>query len=327
MVTSRRHLTALVKLLSASGAATEILCRHRGIEAHLGREEAVTPLLAMLRENNDRDAHLRHAAVMGLVGSHNFGALMAAANDPSPAVRLGVLLSLRRMKFPEIAQFLNDSDPHLVSEAAHAINDVPIPDAYPALASLLERTNLPETISMRAVNAAFRVGTPKTAQALAVFAARNGTPDWVRAEALNDLGSWDDPDPLDRVMHMYWPLPKRDEAVARQAAGLAVAQILHPTDGAKVPDAVRKAAVMLIKTLKIDDTAVLFDLVSGKKITPPILGPKHSSALADRNDPKLEEAVKIGLADFRAAVQGSSHLLAGQAAQRNAADSQIPGNR
>ena len=35
----------------------------------LGRAEAVGPLLAMLRANGDKDPYLRHAAVMGLVGS------------------------------------------------------------------------------------------------------------------------------------------------------------------------------------------------------------------------------------------------------------------
>ncbi|HET6250176.1 MAG TPA: HEAT repeat domain-containing protein [Tepidisphaeraceae bacterium] len=264
--------------------------------SHLGREEAVKPLLAMLKENADKDAHLRHAGVMGLVGSNNFVELMNAATDPSPSVRMGVLLALRRLKRPEIAQFLSDTDPHLLSEAAHAINDVPIPEAYPALATLLDRTGLPETVSARAVNAAFRVGTPKSAQALAIFAAKNGAPDWVRVEALDDLGTWSNPDPLDRIMHMYWPLPKRPEGVATQAAGLAVGQILHPADGAKVPDAVRKAAVTLIKTLKINDTAVLFDLVSGKNYAADLRA-EALGALADRNDPKLAEAVKIGLAD------------------------------
>ena len=201
----------------------------------------------------------------------------------------------------------------MVSEAAHAINDVPIPAAYPQLAGLLERSNLPPTVVIRAVNAAFRVGTPQSARALAVFAAKSGAKesDFARVEALNDLGDWVEPSPLDRVMHMYWPLAKREESVARDAAGLAIAQILHPAEGAKnVPDAVRKAAVTLIKKLKINDTAVLFDLVSGKNYAADLRA-EAINALADRNDAKLADAVKIGLDDPAPQLRESAiHALA-----------------
>lgn len=264
---------------------------------HLGRREAVGPLLEMLRANADKDAHLRHAAVMGLIGSGDVDAVIAAAKDPSPAVRLGVLLALRRLQRPEIALFLSDSDSHLVSEAAHAINDVPIDPALPQLAKLLEQPTLPDTVLLRAVNAAYRVGTPPMARELAVFAGKEGPSELVRVEALNDLGNWAEPSPLDRVMNMYRPLPSRDESVARDAAGLAIAEILHPaTAGAKVPAKVKVAAVSLIKKLKINDTAVLFDLVSGKNYAAELRA-EALGALADRSDPKLAEAVKIGLED------------------------------
>ncbi len=147
------------------------------------------------------------------------------------------------------------------------------------------------------MNAAYRVGTPQSAHALAKFAASEGSADWIRVEALNDLANWAEPLPLDRVMNMYWPLPKRDEAAAREAAGFAVSHILHPaSDAVKVPDKVRVAAVSLIRTLKINDTAVLFELVSGKSY-PVDLRAEALSALADRNDPKLAEATTIALGD------------------------------
>ncbi|MDB5172115.1 MAG: hypothetical protein JWN51_888 [Phycisphaerales bacterium] len=263
----------------------------------LGRREAIAPLLAMLRENDDKDAHLRHAGVMGLIGSGDVDAVMAAAKDPSPAVRMGVLLALRRLERPEIAMFLNDGDPKLVSEAAHAINDVPIEPALPQLAALLDRPKLSEPVLLRAVNAAYRVGTPQAARALAAFAAKDGSPEWIRVEALNDLAAWAEPSPLDRIMNECRPLSQRPETVARDAAGLAIAQILHPSaPEVKVPDKVRVAAVALIKKLKINDTAVLFDLASGDQYAPELRA-EALAALADRNDPKLAEAVKIGLAD------------------------------
>ncbi|HZK81570.1 MAG TPA: HEAT repeat domain-containing protein, partial [Humisphaera sp.] len=286
----------LVKLLGDSEARPKFFAAIA--LGHLARHEAIPPLLALLKSNDEKDAHLRHAAVMGLVGSGDVDAIIAAAKDPSPSVRLGVLLTLRRLQRPEIAMFLNDADPHLVSEAAHAINDVPLNAALPQLAALLDRSDLPQPVLLRAVNAAYRVGTPAMAHALAVYASKQGAADsdWIRVEALNDLGNWAEPLPLDRVMNMYRPLPKRDETVARDAAGLAVSQILHPDAGAKVSNAVRVAAVSLIKKLKIDDTAVLLELISGKTYAPELRA-EALNALTDRNDPKLADAVKIGLAD------------------------------
>jgi len=52
--------------------------------------------------------------------------LVSAARDRSPAVRMGVLLTMRRLQRSEISMFLQDADPAIVLEAARAINDQPI---------------------------------------------------------------------------------------------------------------------------------------------------------------------------------------------------------
>ena len=97
----------------------------------LGRPQAVEPLLAMLRSSGDKDPYLRHAGVMGLAGVGQDRGVDEAIHDESPAVRMGVLLALRRLRDPEIARFLDDPDPRLVLEAARAIHDVPIEPAMP----------------------------------------------------------------------------------------------------------------------------------------------------------------------------------------------------
>src|SRR5258708_38913787 len=96
--------------------------------------EAVAPLMDLLRENNNQDVTLRHAAVIGLVGIDDLAGLKLAATDPSPAVRLGVLLAMRRLGRPEVAAFLPDKDPRIATEAALAVHEAPIPHALPALA-------------------------------------------------------------------------------------------------------------------------------------------------------------------------------------------------
>ena len=103
----------------------------------LGRPQAIGPVLAMLRDNDDKDTVVRHSGVMALVGSGDIGALLAAADDGSSAVRMSVLLALRRLENPAIAKFLHDSDPRLVLEAARAIHDLPLESAMPELAQLI----------------------------------------------------------------------------------------------------------------------------------------------------------------------------------------------
>ncbi|HEX4795130.1 MAG TPA: HEAT repeat domain-containing protein [Humisphaera sp.] len=262
---------------------------------HMGRREATAPLLAMLRTNDDKDAHLRHAAVMGLVGSDDVSALAAAASDPSPAVRMGALLALRRLARPEIAAFLNDKEVRIVSEAAHAINDVPIDGAMPQLGELASKPNLPETVIIRALNANYRRGKPEGARALAAYAANNISIEWLRVEALKMLASWENPSDRDWVMNLYRPIEKRDAAPAREAAGVAIAQILKE-GSSTAPKSVRAAAVDAMSKLKINNVAALMEIISDTKQAPEVRA-GALSALADGNDPKLPDAIKIALDD------------------------------
>ena len=93
-------------------------------------------MVTLLEFNADKDPYLRHAAVMGLVGLQDFRWLESIASHPSASVRMGALLAMRRLERPEVAQFLSDAEPHLVTEAARAINDVPIDAAMSDLAQV-----------------------------------------------------------------------------------------------------------------------------------------------------------------------------------------------
>ena len=104
----------------------------------LGQPQAVPALLAMLRQNADRDPYLRHAGVMGLTLIGDRQAVLAHAADRSSAARIGVLLALRRMESLEVRRFLRDRDPAVVREAARAINDVPLDGAVADLAGLMD---------------------------------------------------------------------------------------------------------------------------------------------------------------------------------------------
>ena len=101
--------------------------------------EAVPSLSAALFENDDKDAFLRHALVMGLAGCATREQLAELSADQFASVRLGVLLAMRKQRDPAIARFLVDPDIRIAAEAARAIWDVPIPEGFGALAHAARR--------------------------------------------------------------------------------------------------------------------------------------------------------------------------------------------
>src|SRR5262249_16066879 len=145
----------------------------RSFEVSPGSEQGhFAPLLDLLKANNDKDPYLRHAAVMGLYFSNRnpvdlFNACTIAKDQAKekydvPSVRLGVLLALRKHKSEKCAEFLSDSEPRIVAEAARAIYDVRLgADAMATLAKLAEKLNQPDAISFRALAANYYLGTPE----------------------------------------------------------------------------------------------------------------------------------------------------------------------
>jgi len=181
--------------------------------ARLGRALGKPPidptdlLVSLARENNDADPFVTHALVDAVVPhAATPGLLAKLEGDSQPAVRRIALLTQRRMGQPEIARFLADADPRLATEAARAINDVPIPGAMNALAQLLTSDNCPTNAVTRAINANFRLGGPEPARTVATYAARKDAPPALRVEALNALSDWNKPSPLDRVMGLWRPI-------------------------------------------------------------------------------------------------------------------------
>ncbi len=188
----------------------------------VGYREGVQPLLTMLRENNDKDAYLRHAGVLALSRIGNVEALVALSGNADRSLRMAAVLALRRLKSEQIAVFLQDQDELIVTEAARAINDdLSIPGALPALAATLKQTRFTaEPLVRRAINAALRVGTPEQMQLVIAYAKRKDADKILRAEALATLSTWANPSVLDRVDGRNRGAIKRDET--------AVANLLKP---------------------------------------------------------------------------------------------------
>jgi mono/diheme cytochrome c family protein len=86
--------------------------------------------------DDEPDVFLRHAAVMGLSGIGDRERLLELLGDTQPTVRLGALLALRKLRDPAVATLLRDDDIFIAAEAARAIHDAEIDEAFPDLAAV-----------------------------------------------------------------------------------------------------------------------------------------------------------------------------------------------
>lgn len=249
---------------------------------------AADAVLAMLRKNNDRDAYLRHAGVMALVGMNDAKVLEAAANDASAALRMAALLAWRKQSSPQVARFLEDADPTLVLEAARAVNDLTIIEAMPKLAALTAKAGLSEHVLNRALNAHYRLGTAENANALAAFAARSDVQPAQREEAIRMLADWAKPSGRDRVTGLWRPVPPRDVAPAKDA----LAGVLDPLLKS-APDAVRIAALKAATTMGVARTP-LIELVRDER-NPPGLRAAAVAAMGETNDKQLADGAKVAM--------------------------------
>jgi len=256
---------------------------------------AVPALLTALRANNDTDAYLRHALVMGLVGCATPEQLAATATDDSRAVRLAAVLALRRLANPAIAQFLTDADPLIVREAAEAINDAPIVAAYPALAEFVGHPVKDEPIMLRALNVRFRLGTIPDAGALAMYAASADAPASLRTEALELLALWPNPPARDRIVGIFRPLAEKS-----RPADVAI-QALTPHFGGllgnSVPEMVRATAINTAIVLHLSAAGPSLNALAADSSQPASLRAAALTALDKLSDPQLPAAVRLALAD------------------------------
>ena len=256
----------------------------------LGRSEAAGSLLKLLRASADTDPYLRHAGVMGLVASGKSDALMKAAHDESPAVRMGALLAMRRKEDPAIAGFLSDPDPRIVLEAARAINDVPITAALSNLAGVRLTSSATLPLLRRALNANFRLGGAEHAAVLAESAARSDLPASARLLALEMLATWAKPSGRDQVMGLWRPILPRPLQPAAAALRPKLAALLT-----SAPNTVRMAAVVATASLGIKEAGASLATLAADKEQPDKTQAEALKALDQLADPRRIETAQRAL--------------------------------
>lgn len=261
----------------------------------------------LAQENADRDEFLRHAAVMMLTSAADDPAITAAAAHPSRSVRLAALLAMRRLGKVEIARFLDDTDPGVALEAARAINDEGMADAWTELAKLIGKPIPEERLMLRVLNANLRAGTPENAQALASYAADQTQPEFLRTEALKLLGTWPQPFRRDRVAGVFRPIPDRGAAPALTAIQTALPKLLAVKSPSVVIAALETAAALRAKGAGPGAFALV-----GRKDLQGKVRAAALKTLAAIDDPRAAEAVRLAIADRDVALRVEAVGLLGK---------------
>ncbi len=254
---------------------------------------ATSALLTSIRGNNDVDAYLRHALVMGLVGCATPAQLTALKTDESRAARLAGVLALRRLGNADVTTFLTDSDPFIVTEAVEAIYDLPIVSAYPAVAAFIDHPVASEPIMLRALNAQFRIGTPANATALANYVVRADAPANLREEALTLLSLWPTPPARDRLIGVYRPLPDktRDSSIVADALNSHIPELLST----RTPEGLQLATLQVVAALKLNSAVPLVRAIVANDQAPETVRTAALEMLNHLADPQLPLSIDAAL--------------------------------
>lgn len=203
--------------------------------ARLQSKAAFNPALVLLAENADRDPYLRHAGVMALLGSGTVEQITGLSRHPNKSIRRAAVVALRRLRSPSLIHFLFDEeDPGISDEAIRAIHDVPVENARPAVAALLDEyapgqkgRPLSRMMLRRLLHSAFRTGKTENSIRLLRVAANTSLDLNERLEALRLISLWEQPPAIDQSLGRYAPLPPRRKDGLREALEQEIAVLLR----------------------------------------------------------------------------------------------------
>lgn len=272
----------------------------------IGNPDAFPALLELVRANNDSDAVVRHAGVMGLLGCVDGERLIALTADPSPAVRIAAVVALRRLKRNELALFLDDASPKVVLETARAIHDVPVSGAMARLAGMIRNPIEDWALARRVINANLRLGDEEGANGLSRLAARESAPREQRVEALELLARWPAKIGRDRVTGLWRPAAFQRNPDHARAAVRAVTNALFGTgDMAVLAESLRTAAA-----LDLRESAPRIALIATDVARPSSVRLAALKALGEWNSAPLPSVLDTLLEDRDDAVRAEAITLA-----------------
>ena len=276
----------------------------------VGKPELVlNPLFEILKANNDKDTYLRQSAVNAMVSMAGNDEvilkLWTNSKDKydTPAVRMGVVLALRKLESKKLNEFLADAEPRIVAEAARAIYDQNLMEPMVELAKLADKPGLPDAIAFRAAAANFKLGKAENAVRVANVAARTSENDSLRAGALRMLGQWAKPTRLDIITGLTQDLGERPAEFAVKAIRPVLGKLFVGGE------AVRKEAVATTTKLGIQDVAPLMMVIVKDDKQPVSARVDALFALDALKAKALGEAVKIAESATHATLRGAALLI------------------
>ncbi len=271
---------------------------------------AYAPIFGVLKDNDNKDAYLRQAAVEALITLAGPAPCELAnawkASKPAsdhPAIRLGVVLALRKLQCPKLDEWLTDTDPAVVAEAARAIYDQALTTPMPGLAKLSDNPGLPDAVAYRALAANYRLGDTVHANRVAAVAARGSENEGVRMAALKMLEEWAKPKRLDPITGLTMNLGERSPGVPKQAAVGVLAKLFVGSD------TLRKQSAQLTAKLGIQEVGpLMLELIADVK-QPVNTRVEALFALEAVKAKQLAEAAKLALASDEAKLRGAARVV------------------
>ena len=288
----------------------------------IGKPEHVASVAAMLAENDNRDATLRHGGIMALVGiferevDPDSGPVSALASHDSAAVQLALCVAMRKVMESNrpntfvprktaasvLGNFLSSSEKKIVLEAARAIHDLRIKSEMPKLAKLIGKINQfqDDALIRRILNANFRVGDKAAATALTEFAVDSKANQARRVDAIRWMTEWKNPPARDHLLHDWAPLEprRRNLGDARAALEAAFPKLMD------AKDAIAEASILAAGELQL--TSIESDL---SKV---VLSPSSSSSARVAALRSLDRLQSKDLVEIVTPLQESVDSLPGQ---------------
>ena len=285
--------------------------------ARLRADKHLPEILAMLRENADKDPVLRHAGSYAIdLICQTPAAFDAVAKDDHASVRLAAVIALRRRLDPSAARFVGDQSPVVADEAIRAVHDLALEPGRPAVAALLDtRASREWTPFMlrRLVHSAFRLGGEVNAARVVAVAVDEKLPEEVRGEALRLLAQWANPYPVDQSTAHWNPLPARDPKEVRASLTAALPRLLKGDSDAL------KATLELVSLFQLDVASLPADTLLALASNQKLSGSARAKALEMLLARKPANAAEVADKFSKDAKDEVAMVAIGELAQRNPA--------
>jgi len=290
----------LVKLLEDSSP------RVRSLAAISLGKRKYQPAAASLLKLADRDGNdptLRHAIPFGLAGALPADELVKMRDNATDLQRLVLLVALGKQKSPLAAEFLLDTNPRVVLEAARLIWDTPLPAANGQLAALIDKLtadNDPLLRRVLAANVAER--SPQDLRSVIELACRSELSEDQRELAWGQVHDWAAPSPRDSVDGKWRPLspvPVADVAAALRDALPKLVEV----------SATNPVGLIVAAELGVDEArGPLLAIVTNNSHTEETRA-RALAAFGKASDDQVHQAIDAGLKSRGASVRAAARKL------------------